>query len=219
MAIAQMPSLAGRREELAVVVLEWSERGAGPQAQWVGCLGQLGVDLRDRLTDPDPAVRLRAALAHEDAAVPGADFGCAGGAATPGLGSSGSRTAADAAFTQARLRDAELILAYQSAGTSPASAIATSDVPFWRAVGDSAADAHGISVRYPDVEYRTEVLSGDSAAAALMTLSRRTSASLLVVGSRGLGGFRGLVMGSTSRSLIDHAPCPVMVVPSDRDAD
>ncbi|WP_371409903.1 universal stress protein [Micromonospora zamorensis] len=26
-------------------------------------------------------------------------------------------------------------------------------------------------------------------------------------------------MGSTSRSLIDHAPCPVMVVPSERDAD
>ncbi|MGC4795700.1 universal stress protein [Micromonospora arida] len=34
-----------------------------------------------------------------------------------------------------------------------------------------------------------------------------------------MGGFRGLVMGSTSRSLIDHAPCPVMVVPSERDAD
>ncbi|WP_089016470.1 universal stress protein [Micromonospora coriariae] len=61
-------------------------------------------------------------------------------------GSSGSRTVADAAFTQARLRDAELILAYQSAGTSPTGAIATSDVPFW-----SAAGAHGISVRYPNV--------------------------------------------------------------------
>ncbi|MEU5943412.1 hypothetical protein ABZ807_30585 [Micromonospora sp. NPDC047548] len=65
-AIAQMPSLADRREELAVVVLEWSERGTGFQAEWMGCLGRLGVDLRDRLTDPDPGIRLRAALAHED---------------------------------------------------------------------------------------------------------------------------------------------------------
>ncbi|MDZ5447286.1 hypothetical protein U2F26_32030 [Micromonospora sp. 4G57] len=65
-AIAQMPSLADRREELAVLILEWSERGAGLQAEWMGCLGQLGVDLRDRVTDPDPGVRLQAALAHKD---------------------------------------------------------------------------------------------------------------------------------------------------------
>ncbi|WP_232290077.1 hypothetical protein [Micromonospora sp. ATCC 39149] len=65
-AIARMPSLVDRREELAVLVLEWSERGTGPRAQWMDCLGQLGVDLRDWLADPDPAVRLRVALAHED---------------------------------------------------------------------------------------------------------------------------------------------------------
>jgi hypothetical protein len=65
-AIARMPSLTNRRKELAALVLEWSERSAEPQAQWIRCLGQLGVDLRDRLTDPDPAVRLRAALIHED---------------------------------------------------------------------------------------------------------------------------------------------------------
>ncbi|WP_238162323.1 hypothetical protein [Micromonospora endolithica] len=65
-AIARMPSLAGRREELAALLLEWSDRGAGPQTGWLYCLGQLGFDLRDRLIDPDPAVRLPAALAHED---------------------------------------------------------------------------------------------------------------------------------------------------------
>ncbi|MGW2625673.1 hypothetical protein [Micromonospora taraxaci] len=65
-AIARMRSLADRREELAVLILEWSERGAGPQAEWLHCLGQVGVDLRDRLIDPDPAVRLQAALVHED---------------------------------------------------------------------------------------------------------------------------------------------------------
>jgi hypothetical protein len=65
-AVARMPACADRREELAVLVLEWSERDPGSRASWVRCLGELGVDLRELLTDPDPAVRLRAALAHED---------------------------------------------------------------------------------------------------------------------------------------------------------
>jgi nucleotide-binding universal stress UspA family protein len=36
---------------------------------------------------------------------------------------------------------------------------------------------------------------------------------LLVVGSRGYGPLRAALVGSTSRKLVDHAPCPVLVVP------
>ena len=39
-------------------------------------------------------------------------------------------------------------------------------------------------------------------------------ADLLVVGSRGLGGFRGLLLGSVSQHCADHAPCPVVIVPN-----
>lgn len=65
-AIAQIPHLAPRREDVAVLVRELADRDTGPQAPWVALLGRLGVDVRDRLADPDRAVRLRAALVHED---------------------------------------------------------------------------------------------------------------------------------------------------------
>ena len=53
-------------------------------------------------------------------------------------------------------------------------------------------------------------------AAALIEASK--DADLLVVGSRGVGSFTRLMLGSVSSQVTHHAYCPVVVVPADQDA-
>ncbi|HET9142213.1 universal stress protein, partial [Actinophytocola sp.] len=66
----------------------------------------------------------------------------------------------------------------------------------------------GWSDKYPHVSVR-HVVARDRPAHALLDAAH--GASLIVVGSRGRGGFAGLLLGSVSQALIHHAPCPVMI--------
>ena len=58
---------------------------------------------------------------------------------------------------------------------------------------------------------KTEMLEGP-AAEVILQVAERIKSDLIVMGSRGLGNLRGLLIGSQSHKVLQHAPCPVMIV-------
>jgi nucleotide-binding universal stress UspA family protein len=67
----------------------------------------------------------------------------------------------------------------------------------------------------PGLDCAAEVLDGQPAERLLQSSA---DADLIVVGSRGLGGFKRLMLGSVSDQVVHHASCPVLVVHSGTDA-
>ncbi|GAA1431307.1 hypothetical protein GCM10009616_18090 [Microlunatus lacustris] len=61
----------------------------------------------------------------------------------------------------------------------------------------------------PEVEVRSSIEEGNP---AKVLIERSKEADLLVVGSRGQGGFAGMLLGSVSQHLVAHAECPVVVL-------
>ncbi|WP_297779382.1 universal stress protein [Aeromicrobium sp.] len=69
-------------------------------------------------------------------------------------------------------------------------------------------DVEPVRASHPDVEIETQVVHG-YAAENLIAASEHVD--LVVVGSRGHGGFAGLLLGSVSEQVVRHAGCPVLV--------
>jgi nucleotide-binding universal stress UspA family protein len=70
----------------------------------------------------------------------------------------------------------------------------------------SVADVFGDA---PPAGLQLHVQEGGS---AKVLIDASQGANLLVVGSRGHGGFTGLLLGSVSANVAEHAPCPVMII-------
>jgi nucleotide-binding universal stress UspA family protein len=71
-----------------------------------------------------------------------------------------------------------------------------------RALADAGEETEGI-------EIERQVIQGP---AAQVLVEAAFPGDLLVVGSRGHGGFAGLMLGSVSQQCVHHAPCPIVVV-------
>ncbi len=60
-------------------------------------------------------------------------------------------------------------------------------------------------------EVHQEILEG-SAAEVVLNVAETRHVDLIVMGSRGQSKLRGLLLGSQSQKVLQHAPCPVMIV-------
>jgi nucleotide-binding universal stress UspA family protein len=133
-------------------------------------------------------------------------------------GFDGSAEALEAVDVAARLRDelgGQLILVEAvrpPVGWSPPGA----PMIDWRSIAEEQRVVAGRELREAldriggDAELRVDI--GD-AGSVLVSVAQDNDADVLVVGSRGWGPLRRIVLGSTSNHVIHHARCPVIVVP------
>lgn len=134
-------------------------------------------------------------------------------------GSGVSQKAIENAFKEADARGAELIAVHTWMDMQVQASLAglSAAQQQWQVVEEeqNALLGHrlaGWQERFPDVKV-TKVVTRDRPVRALADASE--GAQLLVVGSHGRGGFKGMLLGSTSRALLQAAPCPMMVVRPD----
>ena len=131
-------------------------------------------------------------------------------------GSASSEPAIGAAFVEASLRRAELVAVRAWSDVSlPAATPEGNGLP-WESIEAAegavlAESLAGWEAQYPDVRV-TKVVVQDRPVRHLLTYA--DTAALLVVGSRGRGGFASLLLGSTSTALLHTAECPLLIVRS-----
>jgi nucleotide-binding universal stress UspA family protein len=136
-------------------------------------------------------------------------------------GSEGSEHALEWAAAEARLRNAGLTLVnawypppalYAGMGWAGFDAETLSGL---RELADQRLDeiCSKLSDSLAGLEVERRVVE-DTAATALIEAAQ--GADLLVVGTRGHGGFAGLLLGSVSQQCAHHSPCPIVIIPPRR---
>ena len=135
-------------------------------------------------------------------------------------GSDGGRAALDFAAEEAALRGARLkVVTVWEIPPAVVAGLAADSGFFEQSREDNrqhaeaiAADAVArVALLQPSVVCEQRVVEGHE---ARVLLEEAKDAMLVVVGSRGRGGFAGLLLGSVSHQVVNHARCPVTVVPA-----
>lgn len=194
-------------DDAAMVVI--GSRGLGGFGELL--VGSTAVQLASHASCPVVVIRPPAAGGQPSP-------GSASGRVVVGIdGSTASDDAIQLAFAEARLRGVG-VTAVHAWEKPPYDLPPSHDPPPTYLVADELARTESGLLdgllgtwpsKYPDVDLRTEAVNGDPVEALV---TRSPGATMLVVGSRGHGGFSSLLLGSVSHGVLHHAHCPVVIV-------
>jgi nucleotide-binding universal stress UspA family protein len=68
-----------------------------------------------------------------------------------------------------------------------------------------------VRMRYPDLKFEALLVEGRPSATIVEEAEQR-DANLIMMGSRGLGGITGWILGSTSRKVVDQCTKPILII-------
>jgi nucleotide-binding universal stress UspA family protein len=137
-------------------------------------------------------------------------------------GSSGSTRALEWAIKLAKSLNAEIVAVYVLELLSPAAVgygLAPIDLPdgWLDDLRRQFETEWSAPLKDAGIRYRTVFETGARGPApTLIAVANEVDADLIVTGSRGLGGFGELLLGSVSHQLVQHTPMPVVVIPAER---
>jgi len=91
-------------------------------------------------------------------------------------------------------------------------------IPDYRALEDAKKDSarktlsQGLALAKEEgINAKGELIEAPSVVEALVEFATKEGADMIVVGTRGMTGFKKLLLGSVSTGLANHSPCPVLI--------
>jgi len=135
-------------------------------------------------------------------------------------GSKSAERSAKIAFELARAYNAKVVVlsvvaspGFSFSGPAGAPADLTEYYKLGTAEARRAIDAALVHAKEAGVDARGEVIEPvASTVGAIVEFAEKEKADLIVLGTRGLGGFKKLLLGSVSTGVVAHAHCSVLVI-------
>ena len=139
-------------------------------------------------------------------------------------GSESARNALAEAITQARARDASVLAMHVVVIPAMSGYEYTPiDLDAMKADAQKMLEAEVAAVvesaDASDVKIETRTVTGHIGIEMLRAAKADGGADLVVAGSRGLGGFRSLLLGSVTTYLAHHLTCPLLIMPNSEESE
>jgi len=127
-------------------------------------------------------------------------------------GSKHSDAAFDVALDIAQKYGSQLfVLHVFQGGTGVGTLVSSTDEDVNRSIGQQVLNSYEETAKERGLQNVDILLQEGDAAKRIMETANEIKCGLLILGSRGRGGFKDLLLGSVSHKVTNHADCPVLI--------